>query len=286
MKKLFTTLLIPFLLLMLSSCDEETILTGGPSDQDMQPVSDNMQIEKGVMNAVSYANPYGLDEDLSGKSVTSGPVMSWIDADEFIIEIDFTNVSNSSGKIIIDYDTNPFAPNLDMINALVTLQNFVNNGSPIYDGMLNFLMTDGTTTPMFVMNNEGFGALTMTDGQKVATWMGSKSLTWLEGQNSPLDRLDDAYGISGNATGVSILGDNYSVTSTDLYMSAECEYVMNGTMEIVNYVGTDSQTTLTLDFGVDSNGNVLSTPTCNSFFKMKFESGSFTLNVVMNMNDY
>ena len=284
MKKLLTILLIPFFLMALTSCDEETVLSGGPSDEDMQPVSDNMQIEKGVMNAVSYANPYGLDEDLSGKSVTNGPVMVWINPAEFIIEMDFTNVTNASGKIIVDYDSNPFAVGLDVINAVVTMEDFVNDGSPVYNGVLNFSMSDGLTTPVFELNNTGLEALTMTNGSKVASWLGEKTMTWLEGRTSPLDRLDDAYSVSGNSTGVSVMGDNYSVISTGLYLTPECEYIMDGTMVIVNNVGTDSQTTLTMDFGVDSNGNELTEPNCNSYFKLKYENGTLTLNMVMNMD--
>lgn len=285
MRKLFYVFFISFLSLAITSCDEDSTVTGGPSDEDMQPVANNMGTEKGVMNAVSYMNPYGLDEDLSGKSVTDGPVMIWINLNDYIVEIDFANVNGSGGKITVDYDSNPFAANLDAINAIATLENYVSDGIT-YNGELNFSMVSGLTTPVFTITNVGLdAALTAAQGENISTWLGTKALTWLDGRDTPFSRIDDAFEISGSSSGVTILGDSYTASTTALYMAPDCEYIMSGAMVFVNNVGANNQTTLTMDFGVDSGGNALNEPACNPYFKLNYVTSILNLNIVMSMDD-
>ncbi|MFO7864595.1 MAG: hypothetical protein R6U85_11380 [Salinivirgaceae bacterium] len=285
MRKVIFLLTLPLLMFAFTSCDEDSEVLSGPSDDDMQPVSDNMKAEKGIMNAMSYMNPYGLDEDLSGKSVSADPQFIWIDATEYIIKVDFENVDGSGGSITIDYDSNPFAPNLDQIAAVGTLENYIADGVT-YNGEMNFTLVNGQSTPEFTLSNTDVDPLTMETDANVATWLGTKTFVWMDGSETPFQRLDDMFETSGSATGVSVLGYNYSVESTGLILSPDCDYVMAGTMVIKNMVGTDDETTLTMDYSVNANGDALNEPDCNPYFKLNFLSSSMELNIIMNMNDF
>ncbi|MDA3866464.1 MAG: hypothetical protein PF489_06920 [Salinivirgaceae bacterium] len=285
MRKVIFLLTLPLLMFVFTSCEEDDSILSGPSDDDMQPVSDNMKAEKGIMNAISYMNPYGLDEDLSGKSVSVDPQFVWIDASEYIIKVDFANVDGSGGSITINYDSNPFALNLDEIAAVGTLENYISDGVT-YNGDVNFALANGQSTPEFTLSNTDFEALTMAQGSNVATWLGTKTFIWMDGSDTPFQRLDDMFETSGSATGVSVLGYNYSVESSGLILTPDCEYVMAGTMVIKNMVGSEDETTLTMNYSVNANGDELEQPDCNPYFKLNFLSPSMELNILMNMNDF
>ena len=60
---------------------------------------------------------------------------------------------------------------------------------------------------------------------------------------------------------------------------------MSGEQQIKNYVGTEDETTLTLTYHVDANGNELDEPTCNPYFNLNFVSSNLELNLVLNLEN-
>lgn len=267
-----------------NSCDEEDSLLGGPSDEDMQPVVDNMNAEKGVMSASSYMNPYGLDEELSTKEFMEGEVeYSWISIEDFSVRIDFSNVSDMGGAIIVDYDSNPLEFPFSSISATIVLEDYMQDGIT-YNGELTFLMEVGSDITITVASAEG-SQITMDHGSVQSTWMGTRTMVWLEGFDTT-DDLDDIYQISGTSTGVTSTATNYfSQIITPIMLSPGCDYMMYGSQEIVNNYGSDNETSLTMMYNVDSSGDELSDPTCNSYFKLHFVSGLLDLTMVLNMDE-
>jgi hypothetical protein len=283
MKKILSFLVAGMIAFSFTACDEEDILSGSPSDEDMQPVIDNMNAEKGVMSAASYMNPYGLDEELSTKSVLEdGPAYSYDPATR-TLTVDFTGVSGMGGEIIVTYDSDPLSLPITSIGAISTMLDFVNDGVT-YNGTVVFSMTVGNQIVMSVMTSDG-EEITINDGTSY-TWSGSRSITWLEGFNTPVDDTDDVYQLEGNSSGISSTGTNYQSTILiPLVLSTECDYVMHGSQKVINNVDSDNEASITMTFHVDADGNELDVPTCNSYFEMHYVSGIFDLTMIMDIDE-
>lgn len=288
MKKILSFLLIGFFAFSFIACEEEDSILGTPSDDDMQPAQDNIEAEKGIMSAANYMNPYGLDEELKAKGFSAdGPTYSWISITDFKLKIDFTNVSGMGGAIIVDYDSNPLAVPLTYISATFTLENYEEDGV-VYNGDLTFSMTvtGVDQVSMTVATAEG-NTLQMTKGSVTTTFTGMRTIDWLEGISTPGDDLDDIFQLSGYSDGVSSTGSNYySTILTPIVMSPSCDYIMGGSQQILNYYETENQTSLTMTYNVDANGNELAEPTCNSYFKLRFVSGIVDITLVLDMNEF
>ncbi|PLX22825.1 MAG: hypothetical protein C0599_05640 [Salinivirgaceae bacterium] len=284
MKKVFSLLVAGMLAFSFTGCDEEDILSGTPSEEDMQPVADNMNAEKGLMSAASYMNPYGLDEELSTKgAMVDGPTYDY-DPVNKILSIDFTGVAGMGGEIIVTYDSDPLAIPLTSIGAMATMIDFVKDGST-YNGTVVFSMTVGTTITMSVMTSDG-EVISINNGVASYTWSGNRSIAWIEGALTPVDDTDDVYQLTGSSAGVSSTGTNYESTIlTAIILSNDCDYIMYGSQEVVNNVNSDNEATITMTFNVDANGNLLGNPTCNSYFEMHYVSGIFDLTMVMDMDE-
>jgi hypothetical protein len=290
MKNLLTFLFIGIMAFSFTSCElEEEDLFATPTDEEMQPAVDNSNAEKGIMSASSYMNPYGLDEELSsGKKgfMANGPSYSWVNFVEFIIRIDFTDVPGMGGAIIVDYESNPFDFTATSVNATFSLENYEEDGI-VYNGDLTFSMTRTSVdqVTMVIATVDGT-TLEVTKGSVNTSFTGTRTIEWLEGLGTPGNNLDDLYQLSGYSTGVSSTGTNYrSEILTPIVMDPECNYIMSGSQQIINNYQSDNETTLTMTYNVDASGNELSTPTCNSYFKLHFVSGILDVTLVLNIDE-
>jgi len=277
-------LLIPLFVLAFSSCEEEDQTSiGTPAEEDLQPIQDNTKAEQGVMNSANLMNPYGLDEDLSGKKAFDANPEYSISNDSLQVTIDFSAVDNMDGEIIITYNTNPLH-DFSQISATAELINYT-QGTIVYNGLLNFSMTIGDVITMTVATPDG-EEITIQDGNLESTWIGERVMTWTEGFDTPAIASDDIYEVSGSARGITSNQTNYTAEILEtLVFSPDCDYIMYGEQQIKNYVGTDNETTLTLTYHVDSGGNTLTEPTCNSYFNLNFVSQNLELNLVLSFND-
>ncbi len=283
MKKIWILPIVAILAFSLTSCDEDIdTVIGTPTDEDMQPVADNAKTEKGLMTATSYMNPYGLDEDLSTKKGADDPTYNLVGV---TLTIDFSEVEGMDGVIVVEYSSNPLDSPLTAIDATTTLQNFA-IGNTTYNGVLSFAYTNtGDEIAMTVSTIDG-DPITITEGSSEITWDGTRSLTWIQGISTPIDITDDLYEVTGSAEGIASTLTNYTTeVLSALVLSPNCDYIMGGEQELINNVGTDDQTSMTMNYSVDSNGNDLSEPTCNSYVKMHFVSSTLDVNIVINLDN-
>lgn len=287
MKKLFLLLTIPFMVLSFSACEEEDGSTsfGTPTGEDMQPIEDNMNSEKGLMTSANYMNPYGLDEELSSKkSVTEDNPDYDFDTAEYILTVDFTDVAGMGGEIVVNYDSNPLDTPITSIGATTSLNDFA-IGSTTYNATLMFEMevTDEAITMSIYTDGD---TLQIDNGGDVSTWYGNRDVIWLEGYTTPVETADDLFQIEGSASGMTSNGTNYeSEITSPLVFSLECDYIMSGQQEILDKVGTEEQTTLKMTYNVDSEGNLLDEPECNPYFKLVFNSPNMEVELVMNFGN-
>src|SRR6056297_112805 len=277
-------LLIPLFVFAFTACEEEDQTSiGTPAEEDLQPIQDNTKAEQGVMNSANLMNPYGLDEDLSGKKAFDENPEYSISNDSLQVTIDFSAVDNMDGEIIITYNTIPLY-DFSQISATAELINYT-QGTIVYNGLLNFSMTIGDVITMTVATPDG-EEITIQDGNLESTWIGERVMTWTEGFDTPAIASDDIYEVSGSARGITSNQTNYTAEILEtLVFSPDCDYIMYGEQQIKNYVGTDNETTLTLTYHVDSGGNTLTEPTCNSYFNLNFVSQNLELNLVLSFND-
>ena len=86
--------------------------------------------------------------------------------------------------------------------------------------------------------------LTFTDGS-TATWTGTKTRTWAEGQNTPLLLLDDVWSITGSGSGTNRDGDQFTMNITEpLIRRNNCRWISEGIL-----TWTRNGRSRTLDFG-------------------------------------
>lgn len=79
---------------------------------------------------------------------------------------------------------------------------------------------------------------------KVSTWTSSRVRTMIAGANTPLNWSDDQYNITGSASGVTTLGDSYTINiSTPLLVKVGCRYIQSG---VINF--TRGTTTASIDY--------------------------------------
>lgn len=105
------------------------------------------------------------------------------------------------------------------------------------------------------------GKITRTDNTYM-TWNSTRTRTWIQGQNTVGDWSDDAYNITGSATGTSFTGNAFSAAITNaLLIEWGCRWIKSGTIEIT----PSGLKTRSIDFGsgtcddqatVTINGNV------------------------------
>ncbi len=283
MKKIWILVLVAIATISFISCDEDVdTVIGTPSDEDMQPVADNVQTEKGLMTATSYMNPYGLDEDLSTKKIADEPTYNLVG---LTLTIDFSDVSGMDGIIVVEYSSDPLDTPLVDINATTTLQDFTLDNA-VYNGVVSFAyLRSGDVIEMSVATIDG-DPLTITEGNREVTWDGTRTLKWIQGLSTPADITDDLYEVTGSAEGVASTMTNYTTeVLSALVLSPNCEYIMAGEQELINNVGADGQTSMTMNYSVDSNGNDLSEPACNSYIKLHFVSSTLDVNMVVNIDN-
>ena len=90
------------------------------------------------------------------------------------------------------------------------------------------------------------GELVKANGGGTITWISSRQREWMAGSATPLNVLDDAYGITGTANGTNASGNAYAITiSQVLVRKMNCGWFESGTITVV----PEAAPAVILDYG-------------------------------------
>jgi hypothetical protein len=90
------------------------------------------------------------------------------------------------------------------------------------------------------------GQLVKANNGGTITWISTRQREWKAGANTPLNILDDVYGITGSANGTNASGKAYSITITQaLVRKMNCRWFESGILTLV----PEGAPAITLDYG-------------------------------------
>jgi hypothetical protein len=146
---------------------------------------------------------------------------------------------------VITHTTENYYVNDIKIDGTKTVTNmgFNNNGQPYFNVQID-------------------GQATLTSGN-VVDYTSTRVRTWNSGFTTPLNRLDDVYDISGNATAVYSTGGGYNAnTTTPVRVQVGCSFPTQGVIEMTPV----NKATRTINYG---NG------TCDAQFTVTVNGNTF-----------
>lgn len=137
---------------------------------------------------------------------------------------------NRRGKILASYTGN-YTDQGTVIN--ITFDNYFVND--------NQVKGTKTITNMGLNNNSHLVYQIAVNGQVVKannkgtiTWISTREREWIAGANTPLNLLDDTYGITGSANGTTASGHPYNITITQqLIRKISCNWIESGVITLV-----------------------------------------------------
>jgi len=104
------------------------------------------------------------------------------------------------------------------------------------------------------------GQLVKANGKGTITWISTRQREWMAGAATPLNILDDVYGITGTANGTNASGKAYAITITQaLVRKMNCRWFESGIVTLV----PEGVPAVTLDYG-DSGCNANAVVTINN----------------------
>jgi len=151
---------------------------------------------------------------------------------------------NRRGKIIATY-TGQYLATGTVIN--ISFDNYYVNENKI-NGTKKITNQGNNQAGNLVYKMEVNGQVVKANNLGTYTWVSTRYREWKAGASTPLNILDDVYGITGDASGVNTDGNPYSIVATqELVRKMNCRWFESGKLEL-------SQTGLpkvTLDYGSD-----------------------------------
>jgi hypothetical protein len=107
--------------------------------------------------------------------------------------------------------------------------------------------------------------ITAPNGEWTASWNGTRTRTWTEGYNTPINIWDDVYHITGNGTGVNRNGISYTMNiEEDLVAKVGCAWIVQGVMTLDPEEGA----TRTVDWGTGECNNGLTVTVGNHTYEV------------------
>ncbi len=164
---------------------------------------------------------------------------------------------NRRGKIIATY-TGQYHATGTVIN--ISFDNYFVNENKI-SGTKKITNQGNNQAGNQVYKVEVNGQVVKANNLGTYTWVSTRFREWKAGALTPLNILDDVYGITGDAGGVNTDGNNYSIVATqELVRKMNCRWFESGTLELTQ----TGMPKITLDYGstgCDANAtiNVLGT---------------------------
>ena len=90
------------------------------------------------------------------------------------------------------------------------------------------------------------GQLVKANGKGTITWISTRQREWMAGAATPLNILDDVFGITGTANGTNASGNAYAITITQaLVRKMNCRWFESGVLTLV----PEGAPAVTLDYG-------------------------------------
>ncbi len=142
-------------------------------------------------------------------------------------------------------------------------------GTVIVISFTNYFVNDNQVTGTKKITNQGLnvagnlvykleinGQIIKANNGGTITWVSTRQREWTAGANTPLILSDDAYSITGNATGTIASGKSYTITiKSPLVRKMACHFFESGVVEVT----PEGKPTRTLDYGntgCDANATV------------------------------
>ena len=142
-------------------------------------------------------------------------------------------------------------------------------GTVISISFNNYFVNDNQLTGTKKITNQGVnsagnlvykievnGQVIKANGAGTITWVSTRQREWTAGASTPLVLSDDAYSITGSATGTNASGKSYTFTITKpIVRKMSCHYIESGVIDIT----PEGKPTRTLDYGntgCDANATV------------------------------
>lgn len=123
----------------------------------------------------------------------------------------------------------------------------------------NYYVNDNQVEGTKVVTNNGFNdqrnmnwsitvnaVITLANGEGTISWKSQRNREWTEGIDTPHDRWDNVFMITGKSSGQNAKGISWTrVITKPLEVKLACRFIVSGTMEI----NRDGKPTRILDFG-------------------------------------
>jgi hypothetical protein len=149
---------------------------------------------------------------------------------------------NRRGKILATY-TGKYKDSNTVI--AITFDNYFVNENQV-KGTKTVTNKGRNTSGNLVYQVEVNGQLVKANGKGTITWISSRQREWKAGAATPLNILDDVYGITGTANGTNASGKAYAITITEvLVRKMNCRWFESGVVTLV----PEGAPAVTLNYG-------------------------------------
>lgn len=156
------------------------------------------------------------------------------------------------GKILASY-TGKYRDAGTVIN--ITFENYYVNEHKI-SGTKKITNQGNNQAGNLVYKVEVAGKVDKANGGGTYTWNSTRYREWKEGKSSPVNVLDDVYGITGEASGTTVEGTSYTIVAVqELVRKMNCRWFESGKLELTQ-TGVPK---ITLDYGTtgcDANATI------------------------------
>ncbi|MBI9066474.1 MAG: hypothetical protein JEZ09_04235 [Salinivirgaceae bacterium] len=233
------------------ACDVENISTTADNLENSKgTLAENANAEVGVIKVFENVNNFGFNSD-GLKSFESGdPIETW-DSTHTVMTLDFSNTSNSSGKVIVEFSAYPVYQT--GLTADVTFENYESEGVGI-NGDLKFIVVAYTESQSVMFAMEAPEYLTITENGASYDWLCNQTVLWETGFGT-LDSADDLFIINGTSM-QQIDGLTNKTTLDDINYASSCEFMLDGELELIKDYEGDNSFTINCDFGAGPDSSI------------------------------
>jgi hypothetical protein len=253
--------------LVLSSCKKEDEEEPTPNDN---PSTESNRAQSEWDDVLKIAEDAMTDNN-DGMAANRTSDLSMSCATITINTVNFDSASVSyEGFITVDFGSNSITPCIDgkirsgklkvaftgqyrttNTKVTVTTENYYVNGVKV-EGTRT-VTNSGNNVYNVVdsgLNGGEYATLTYADGSQT-TWKSTRTRTWVEGTSTPVVISDDAYLISGTASGLARGGSAYTMVATDVRVSISCwlQYVFVPSSGMISVTTTADGLTRSIKYG-------------------------------------
>ncbi|MCK4661926.1 MAG: hypothetical protein KAT68_03595 [Bacteroidales bacterium] len=266
---------------LIISCDEDDLNLPDPiTPEDQEVIAEGSEGDMKVARVFETVSQYGIGDAGSSKNayLDDCVVVTW---DSLTATIDFNACADGrSGQIIAAFSLEP-GYNVIGLTAEITFNSYVSDGCGI-SGTMTLEITRALGAdlgPTFSITVAEESKLIFIESDATSSWWGNRTIKWLEGFITINDYTNDIYSLEGISYGTTTEGVNYKVNiSTPLIFDNQCQWIPEGVVTYTNYLGTENEKNLTIDFSVDSSGE--SNSECDSWISIS--DGSYKIVIDIN----